>query len=356
MPDSTSFTRKVLIVFGIFAAGIILLLLLHHAAHLLLLVFGGALIAAFWMGIARWLMSKTDWSYGAAVTSVILVCFALFAGLLLYLGPVVAKQFDDLLQQIPTSLSALQDRIGQYKWSEELFSMAEKSGQLMENPQKIVSQVVAFLGTAFGMLLDVVLVLALAIFIAADPKMYRDGIVLLFPKSKRSRISHTLSASSYTLFAWLVGRLIDMTVLGIATGVGLWLLGFDLALALGILTAILCLIPNIGPILSAIPPILLALTHQDIKVWWVIALYVLIQTAESYLLTPFIQKKAVEMPPALLLTAQVLFATLLGGLGLLLATPIVAVVLVLVKMLYIEDLLDTRHPPMGEEKISPQGT
>ena len=346
--DAALHSRKVLIAFGICAAGILILLLVYQLANLFLLAFGAVLLAAFWMGLARWVGSKTGWAYGVTLTLVILFCFAVLGGIFWYLGPTVSKQIDQLLQQIPTSLSALEDRFSQYAWSEELFRMMPEGDQWIQNPEKFVSQMMGYVGTALGVVMNTLLVIAIAVFITVDPKLYHGGALLLFPESKRERVGHALSAASYTLFMWLVGRLVDMIVLGIVTGIGLWFLGFELAVALGVLTAILSFIPNIGPVLSVIPPVLLALADPKISPVSVIVLYIVIQALESYLLTPLIQKKAVQMPPALLLTAQVGMAVLLGGLGLLLATPLVAVALVLVKMLYVEDVLGTPHPPRGE--------
>lgn len=353
MMDASGFTRKTLIGLAIFAAALVAGTLLVAAERYFLLLFAGILIGCFWTGLARWLARKSGWGYGLTLALTITLCFSLLVAIFWYLGPAVARQLDQLIAQLPSSLSALRDKFGQYQWSQELLNMMPDGDQLVKNPEKIISRIAGFLGTAVGMLVDVVLVLVLAIFISVNPKLYHDGITLLFPERKRPRISHALNASSYTLFMWLVGRIIDMAILGLATGLGLWMLGFDLALALGILTALLCFIPNIGPVLSVIPPALIAVADPQLKVWWVVALYAGLQTLESYLLTPLIQKKAVELPPALLLIAQVVLAAMFGGLGLLLATPLVAVALVLVKMLYIEDVIGTRLAPKGELKTSP---
>jgi predicted PurR-regulated permease PerM len=338
---------------AVFVAVALLFFTLSHAIRYFLLLFAGILIACFWIGLARWLKGRTGWSHGVSLTITIALCFALVGGIFWYLGPAFSKQFEELVAQVPETLSKLQGEVSESPWGQRLTSMMPEGSELVSKPEKLISQVAGILSMALGMVVDLVLVLALSIFISANPDMYKDGFTVLFPKHSRERLSHVLSASSYTLFMWLVGRILDMALVGIATGIGLWLLGFELALALGILTALLCFIPNIGPLLSAVPPVLIAMTDPQLSVLWVIVLYITIQTLESYLLTPVIQERAVEMPPALLLVAQVIFAAVWGALGLLLATPLVAVAMVFIKMLYVEDMLETELPPKGELETDP---
>jgi predicted PurR-regulated permease PerM len=131
----------------------------------------------------------------------------------------------------------------------------------------------------------------------------------------------------------------SMIVVGLLTAVGLWALGMPLALTLGLLAALLTFIPNLGPTLAVVPAALLALLQSPTKSLYVILLYLVIQAVESYLLIPLVQRQAVSLPPALTITAQVLLGILVGGFGLVLATPLTAAVMVLVRMLYIEDAL-----------------
>ena len=138
--------------------------------------------------------------------------------------------------------------------------------------------------------------------------------------------------SAATLRRWVTGRLLGMVILGGVTALGLWVLGVPLPLALGVLTGILCLIPNFGPLLSLVPPVVLAIGGDADNAGWslalqVVLLFLAIQTLESYVLTPLIEKKAVELPPAALIVAQIFGGALVGLLGVLLAAPVLAVVL-----------------------------
>jgi len=143
-----------------------------------------------------------------------------------------------------------------------------------------------------------------------------------------------------------------MLILGVLTTLGLWILGIPLALTLGIIAAVLSFIPNIGPIISAVPAILIALIESPSKALYVIFLYIGIQTVESYLITPIIQKKAVHLAPALLIAVQIMIGVLLGALGLLLATPLMVVIIVLVQMLYVQDTLGYDVTVLGERNNS----
>jgi predicted PurR-regulated permease PerM len=136
------------------------------------------------------------------------------------------------------------------------------------------------------------------------------------------------------LYWWLLGRLVSMTVVGIATGLGLWLLGMPMALSLALLAALLVFIPNLGPILAAIPALLVALSEG--MFWPVLALYLLIQAVESNVITPLVDRQSVKLPPALLLSAQITMGLIAGVLGLILAAPLTVLATVLIKRLYVD--------------------
>lgn len=138
---------------------------------------------------------------------------------------------------------------------------------------------------------------------------------------------------------WLIGRLLSMLIVGITVTISLWLLGIPLALTLGLLAALLDFIPNLGPTLATVPAVLLALMQSPTQAVYVLLIYIVIQQAESYLLTPIVQHRTVSLPPALTIIAQVILGVLFGVMGLILASPLAAVVLVLIKMLYVEDVL-----------------
>jgi predicted PurR-regulated permease PerM len=141
----------------------------------------------------------------------------------------------------------------------------------------------------------------------------------------------------------MLGRLFSMTVLGIITAVGLWLLGVPLAVALGFLAGIMIFVPYIGSIASAVPAVIIAASTDLMLAVYVIALYLGVHLVEGYILVPLVQRRAVHLPPALTLSAQVILGVLAGFIGLVFATPLLAAGLVMVRMIHIEDILGDRR-------------
>jgi predicted PurR-regulated permease PerM len=144
-----------------------------------------------------------------------------------------------------------------------------------------------------------------------------------------------LDTAGQALRLWMLGQLATMIMVGVAIGVGLWAIGLPSALALGLIAAILEFIPFFGPIMSALPALLLAFSNNVSTVLWVLALIVVVQQAENNLIVPLIQRRTVELPPALGITSVVAFGLLFGWLGLFFGTPLTVVILVLVKYLYV---------------------
>jgi len=194
------------------------------------------------------------------------------------------------------------------------------------------------------------LVLVGGIYLAAQPRLYRGGLVKLVPPGGRERVEQALDDSWRALRLWLLGRLVSMLFIGTLTGVGLWLLGIPGALALGIVAFILEFVPFIGPIIAAVPAILLALAFEPVKALWVAALYLGIQQLEGNVIEPLVQQRAVDLPPALLLFSIVAGAVVFGPAGVVFAAPLTVVLFVMVKRLYVRDALHTQTHMPGEEK------
>ena len=333
------FIRKLLIIFIIFSVGFLLLFLTWKIFHLLLLLFASILFAVFLLGLGRKIASATPIPEKGAVWIVIVLFFGLLFGINYFIGGQLAAEFSQLSQSLQSAVSDLRNSLNNNSLWNKISKQIPPINEILQPKQSYIQKAFGVFSTTIGILADILVFIALALFIATSPKLYVKGILLLVPKSKTKRADEILDKLSNTLFNWLAGRLLDMLVLGILTAIGLWIIGVPLAITLGLLTAILSFIPNIGPFLAVIPPALVAFTIDPQKVLYVIILFIVIQLLESYFLTPYIQKRAVSIAPVLLLMAQLIMAFLAGLLGLLLATPIAAVILVLVRNLYVKDVL-----------------
>jgi predicted PurR-regulated permease PerM len=195
-----------------------------------------------------------------------------------------------------------------------------------------------------------VLVIVGGIFLAVEPQIYRRGLEKLAPEPARSRIGQAMDDCWTALRLWLLARLATMALVGLITGIGLWLIGVPAALTLGLLAGLLDFIPFVGPIIAAIPAVLLALASDPTTALWVVGLYLLVQQIEGNVITPIFQRRAVELPPALLLFALVSCGLVFGIAGVIFAEPLTVVLYVLVKRLYVRDALHTPTSIPGEHE------
>jgi predicted PurR-regulated permease PerM len=339
--DRPAFLRRVLIVGGVALALLTIFLLARAAVDVLLLAFAGTLIAVILRSLAELVAGHTRMGPRVALAAVVLTLLAALGLGGWALAGQVAEQTDQLVVTIPDTVRQSTDWLRQYSWGQWLLGQAQDPAQLLR-PANLISNVRSIFSTTAGALAGLVIVLFLGLYLAIEPRLYLRGLLSLLPPARRDRGREVLDALGHTLQWWLLSKLFAMVVIGVLTTVGLWLLGMPLALALGLIAALLSFIPNLGPTLATVPAVLLALQDGPIRAAQVLALYLAIQAVESYVITPYIERKTVALPPALTLIVQVALGVLVGGLGLILAAPLVAVGMVLVRMIYIEDILGDR--------------
>lgn len=196
-------------------------------------------------------------------------------------------------------------------------------------------------------------VLFLAIYIGADTELYRNGILGLLPHRARIRGEEVLDALANALRRWLVTQLIAMLAIGAVTAVVLLVLRIPGALPLAILAGLLEFVPTVGPILSAVPSVAMGFVASPEKAALVAAAYIGIQFLENHLLIPLLMKEGVDLPPVLTILTQATMALAFGIMGLFVAVPVLVVVTILVKMLYVEDVIGDRAAlPFTEEHPS----
>ena len=206
-----------------------------------------------------------------------------------------------------------------------------------------------FLSSTLAVVSGFLIMLFLAIYIGADPEMYRRGIMHLFPHGKRERAGEVLSAIAAVLRKWLVTQLIAMVTIGVISTVVLLIMGVEAAFALGLIAGLLEFVPTVGPILSAIPAVAMGFIASPEKALWVAVAYWGIQFFENHLLIPLLMKGGINLPPALTIFSQALMALIFGFLGLMCAVPLLAAAMVAVKMLYVEDVVGDPQIVPGED-------
>lgn len=199
--------------------------------------------------------------------------------------------------------------------------------------------------TTFGLLINTMFVLVVGAFLAVDPATYRRGAVRMFPPKYRERADSVMGEMGTAMWAWMIGQFLQMLITGVGTGLAMWLLGVPLAWMLGLLTGILSFIPNVGPAMALIVATLIGLSQGLSTAGLVIVTFLGFQFLESYVTLPLIQSHQVHLPPALLISTQLFFAIFGGFLGLLVATPLLAVSMVLVRRVYLEGMLERDAAP-----------
>lgn len=317
-------------------------LLLLFAPHIMLLVFAGLLFGVALQGGGAWIAGKLGIGYLWGLLIFVLALLAVGTGATIGAAPSLIAQFNELWRQVPEAAENLAGRLSDYSWGQHLLE-AMRPGELLSGEGGGMAASALF--STFGALGSFLLILFIGIYLAVSPDLYVRGLTLLFAPSLRARARRAIGLGVHTLRNWIGAQIISMSVVGLLTAAGLWVLGIPLAFILGALAALLAFIPNIGPVIAAVPAVLLALVDGPSTVAWVIAVYVGVQTVESYLITPLIQQESVSLPPALTISVQLLLGALYGMLGLALATPLAALALALVGSLYVKDYLNREPAP-----------
>ena len=342
--------------------------------------------------LERWRIPR---GLGAAI--IVLSLLGLLVGLGALAAPQISRQMRDLRERIPQAAQQVrgwaEERLGgvaealqpsaapqggqegkagqqsgeQAPGAEKSDSQAgsqqggtqESGGQKpAPNPGDGITQQLGAMGKTFfsifsstlSALAGILVLIFVSIFVASDPGLYHRGLMHLFPHSVRPRAGEVLSATATTLRRWLVMQLVAMVVIGVVTTVALLVLGIPGAIALGIIAGFLEFIPYVGPILSAVPAIAMALTDSPDKAIYVVIAYIAIQQLEGLVLQPMLMKEGLELPPVLTILGQALFSIVLGFLGLLLAVPLIATVMIPIKMLYVRDVVGDEVTVPGEDE------
>ncbi|HVM38793.1 MAG TPA: AI-2E family transporter [Sphingomicrobium sp.] len=348
MPDPRrEFIYRVLIVFALIVLGGVLL----RISTVLPLIFGAVLVAVLFRAIAEPLARRTNMPDGLALAAAVTIIFGILAAAAWLLGSEVRAQVAVLTETVPASWQALERRLEAWGMTDQLDEMV---ADMKPSGSGMLSQVGGVALTFGSGLADLLLVLVGGVYLAAQPQLYRTGLLKLVPPSRRELAADAVDDSGRALRLWLLGQLVSMTIIGTVTGIGLWLIGVPSALTLGLLAGLLEFIAIIGPIIAAIPALLIALTQGADVALWTLGLYIMVQQLEGNIVQPMVQQRAVDLPPALLLFSLVISGLLFGIVGVILAAPMTVLVFVLVKRLYVREALQTETSVPGEKTEEPE--
>lgn len=343
---------------------VVALALAWMSAGTLLLIFAGVLLGVFLDGLTRGLGRVLPLRRGLRLSIASLAVAAAVIGFGSYGGATIVQQGRDLgttiKDQAGTVTGWLSERgidvpslapqgggkDGSTDAGQREGGLGGLANGLLKGSSSIVSDAGSVLGPAAAVILGLfdalgnLLVIAfLGLAFAADPKAYRDGVVRFVPPAKRWRASQVLDGAGETLRHWLFGQLIIMAVIFLCTWAGLAFLGIGGALILGLQAGLLAFVPTVGPLVAGLVIVLAALASGTKAVIGAIGVYLAVQCLESYGLTPFIQKRALDIPPATIFAGQLILGVIFGLWGIALALPLMAVIKVLLEQLYVEDTL-----------------
>jgi predicted PurR-regulated permease PerM len=387
-------TRDILRAAALVAGVYVALQLLWVGRSVFLIGFFGVLLGiVLAAGVDRLERFRVPRGVGAVL--IVLLVFGALTGLGLLTAPQISKQLSELRQQVPQVIDDverwLQQRGGGV--AEIIKAAADTSTQSTDaagrqgdtarqqgdtarqqsdtsaqrgpgqqggaqvDLRKGITQQLAGVGRTFfsmfsstvAVLGGLIIMLFVAIFVAVDPGLYHRGLMHLFPHRARRRAGEVLSATAATLRRWLLMQMVAMIVIGIVSTVVLLLLNVKAAIALGIIAGLLEFIPYVGPILSAVPAIAMALVDGPEKAIYVALAYTAIQQLEGVVLQPLLMKEGLKLPPVVTILGQALFSLVFGFLGLLLAVPLLATVMVPIKLLYVRDVVGDEVTVPGEE-------
>jgi predicted PurR-regulated permease PerM len=346
-----NFTKRVLIICAIVTLIILSVWTIIYVFDVVLLVFGAILLAIFLHGLANIVRRYGRVTEGKSVLLVSAVLVLILVLTVWLLAPSIAEQAKNLRQDLPVSAQKASAYISNYSWGRTILEQMPSTDEITQkvDASTVVSRVGGYFSSTLGVLTNIALMLLLAVYMASEPKLYIHGFTKIFPKKSRKRVREILLEIGETLQWWLVGKGASMLFIGILTWIGLYFLGVPLSLTLGLIAGLFSFVPNFGPILSAVPAILLAFVDSPTKALYVLILFVLVQLVESNLVTPLIERRTVELPPVLTVAAQLALSLLIGAAGLILATPLLAVVMVLVQTIYIQDILGDKTENLPED-------
>lgn len=309
-----------------------------------LVVIGAIIVAVLLRLVAEPLVAwgrLPQWS-ALTISGVIIVGAVGGAGYLF--GTQIDAEMSDVLQRAASATTTLTGRLQSSDIGKILLSHLQGGGgfSIPNLLTRLFSVSVTFMGA-------VVIVVVAGFYLAAQPALYRSGLGKLFPDDWRDNVNEAIDDIGRGLRLWLIGELVQMVIIGVLSTAAVWLIGLPSPLALGVIAGLAEFIPYLGPIIAAVPAILVAVTKGGSAALWTVVAYLVIHQIEGNLVAPLIQRRMVYIPPAVMLLGIVIILFLFGGVSLIFAGPITVMAFIAIKKLYVRDSL-------GEETFIPGET
>jgi len=331
------------------------LALVWYASATLFLLFAGILFGVFLTALSDLLKRVIGGGDGLRLAIVCVVFTAALAAFLVLYGATIAEQADVLTATVKSQISTVKaflDRhgvdtsfldFGTLSTTDNAPSATSRlpnAGAIASSTSTVLNQSLKILAALFSTVGNIFIVVLLGVLLAAQPLVYRDGMLRLVPMRHRAAAAVLFDDLGETLRRWLLGQLVTMTTIAVVVSIGLSVIGIPGALALGIQTGLLTFIPTVGGIIAGTIIVLASLGSGWAALISAFALYLVVQVLEGNVLTPMIQRRAIEIPPATIFGAQILLAFLFGLWGLALTLPLIAVIKVVMRHVYREAGLD----------------
>lgn len=320
-------------------------------ADVLLLVFAAVLIAVALRAGAGMLHRWLGLNVKIGVIVVILAVIGALAAVGRVAGQAVAEQFAELAASVPEAWAGVNDWLSSSEIGtslqeqiEDAPDMTDRAAEMAQRLPDLFQTLSGAVNATVGSVFSIFLMLILALYIAMEAERYREGTIMLVPLRHRDRAGNILDEMGRNLALWMGGQALDMLAVAILAGLGLWMLGVPLAFILALIAGLTNIIPIVGPFLSGTIAVLFSFTQGFELAVQVAILFIVIQLIDGEIILPMIQRFAVSLPPALTVVGIMAFGGLFGLVGILLATPLLVILIVLVRRVYVEDVLGDRLP------------
>ncbi|GIL11477.1 MAG: hypothetical protein BroJett038_01970 [Chloroflexota bacterium] len=344
---------------------VVLMIAVWEVRTTLLLVLASIILVVLFTMPIRFLMRRGVGRMPATILSILVILGVLVLLVMLAL-PSLMQQFTVLAQLVQDGIAKVVDQWEavqqdptlkeQYPLIANLQDFVRNTFQL-DNLEELFAELARQLGGALGQLggsvlpvvggvastlLSIIIVIFLSLYLLTDAQVYEEGVIRLFPIGYRGRVRFIIDRIDFNLRLWLQGQLLLMLIVGVASGVGMAVLGLAPAIALGVLAGVFSFVPNFGPLAALVPSLAVGFAQAPDKIFWIVLIIYGTSFLQSQIIAPLIFKESINLPPVLVLVGQIFAAVFFGFLGIMLAVPLISILVIIVQEVYVKDVLGDR--------------